>query len=97
MATLGGAVMASVVLDISFVQFVRQLEQAVGLGAFFVGLSKAPVFAVVIAAVGCYEGFKVERTADSVGKQTTKAVVESIFLVIVLDALFSILYSAMGI
>lgn len=97
MGLLGGAVMASVVLDISFVQFVRQLEQAVGLGAFFVGLSKAPVFAVVIAAVGCYEGFKVERTADSVGKQTTKAVVESIFLVIVLDALFSILYSAMGI
>jgi phospholipid/cholesterol/gamma-HCH transport system permease protein len=97
MGLFGGAVMATLVLDISFVQYLRQLEQAVGLGHFFVGLSKAPVFAVVIAVVGCYEGFKVERTADSVGKQTTKAVVESIFLVIVLDALFSILYSALGI
>jgi phospholipid/cholesterol/gamma-HCH transport system permease protein len=55
------------------------------------------VFAFVIALVGCYEGFQVERNAASVGQLTTRSVVESVFLVIVLDAAFSIMFSVLGI
>ena len=97
MGLLGGAVMASVSLDISFVQFARQLNDAVPMWAFWVGIIKAPIFAFVIALVGCFEGFKVSRSAESVGLRTTASVVESIFLVIVLDAMFSILFSVIGI
>lgn len=97
MGLLGGAVMASVSLDISFVQFARQLNDAVPMWAFWVGMIKAPIFAFVIALVGCFEGFKVSRSAESVGLRTTASVVESIFLVIVLDAMFSIFFSVIGI
>jgi phospholipid/cholesterol/gamma-HCH transport system permease protein len=62
-----------------------------------VGLCKAPVFAFVIALVGCYEGLKVSGSAESVGRLTTRSVVVGIFLVIVLDALFSILFSYVGV
>ena len=95
-ALLGGALMAWVALDISLGQFVRQLETAVGLKIFFAGLVKAPVFAFVIAMVGCYEGLQVTGSAESVGQRTTKAVVEAIFLVIVIDAIFSILLAMLG-
>jgi phospholipid/cholesterol/gamma-HCH transport system permease protein len=92
----GGAVMVYFVLDINFAQFIRQLHEAVGLSAFLVGLVKAPIFAFVIALVGCFEGLKVSRSAESVGLHTTRAVVEAIFLVIVFDALFSIFFSVVG-
>ncbi len=94
---LGGAVMATAVLDISFFQFARQINDSDLLWSFWAGMIKAPVFAFIIATVGTYEGFNVTRSAESVGRQTTRAVVEAIFLVIVLDALFSILFSIMGI
>lgn len=97
MGLLGGAVMCWVMLDISFIQFARQLQFAVGLPTVLTGLIKAPVFALTIALVGCHEGMKVARSAESVGKQTTRAVVQSIFLVIVLDALFSILFAILGV
>jgi phospholipid/cholesterol/gamma-HCH transport system permease protein len=90
---LGGAVMCYFVLDISFGQFVQQLHGAIKLSTLMVGLCKAPVFAFVIALVGCYEGLKVSGSAESVGRLTTRSVVVGIFLVIVLDALFSILFS----
>jgi len=77
--------------------FLRQLQDAVSLNTLLVGLVKAPVFAFVIALVGCYEGFKVERNAASVGLLTTRSVVEGIFLVIVLDAAFSVMFSVLGI
>jgi len=93
----GGAVMAYVYLDINFIQFIRQLQIAVSATTLFVGLIKAPVFAVVIALVGCYEGLRVTGSAESVGLLTTRSVVVSIFLVIVLDAIFSILFSYLGI
>ncbi len=93
MGLLGGAVMSYATLDITFGQFIRQLHTAVTLPHFLVGIVKAPVFALVIAMVGCYEGLKVSGSAESVGTLTTKAVVESIFLVIVIDALFSVLFS----
>ena len=94
---LGGAVMSWVVLDINFQTFVTQLQTAVTVNHLFVGLVKAPVFAFVIAMVGCYEGLKVSGSAESVGQQTTRAVVEAIFLVIVIDAIFSIAFSIIGI
>lgn len=97
MGLLGGAVMANLTLDIGFVQFVRQLHAAVGLWAFWVGLIKAPIFAFIIALVGCFEGLQVSSSAESVGLHTTRAVVEAIFLVIVLDALFSVFFSVVGV
>ncbi len=97
MGLLGGAVMANWALDISFFQFARQFNVGVPVWSFWVGLIKAPVFAFIIAVVGCYEGFKVSISAESVGQRTTAAVVEAIFLVIVLDALFSIIFSILGI
>lgn len=89
----GGALMAYFALDITLGQFLRQLQLAVNTTTLFVGLVKAPVFALVIAMVGCYEGLKVSGSAESVGQLTTRSVVVSIFLVIVLDALFSIIFS----
>ncbi|MEN6630679.1 MAG: ABC transporter permease, partial [Sulfuricella sp.] len=63
------------------------------LKTFLVGLGKAPVFAAIIALVGCFQGFRVGGSADSVGAQTTLSVVQAIFLVIVVDALFSVVFS----
>lgn len=89
--------MSVLALDISFGQFLRRLEDVISLTHFLVGLVKAPVFAYIIAIVGCFEGLRVTGSAESVGKMTTKAVVESIVLVILADALFSILFSALEI
>lgn len=97
MGLLGGAVMCYFQLGITIPVFLRQLNEAVNVNTLMVGLIKAPVFAFVIALVGCYEGFQVERNAASVGQLTTRSVVESVFLVIVLDAAFSIMFSVLGI
>ncbi len=94
---LGGAIMAVAALDLSIVQFIRQFKEAAEFKHFLVGMVKAPVFAYIIALVGCFEGLRVSGSAESVGQMTTKAVVEAIFLVILADALFSILFSSMGI
>lgn len=95
-ALVGGALMSLIVLGISLPQFLEQLRSYVTDATFWVGFIKAPFFAGLIGLVGCYEGLKVEGGADSVGRLTTKAVVESIFLVIVADAAFSILFSYLG-
>jgi phospholipid/cholesterol/gamma-HCH transport system permease protein len=97
MGLFGGAVMSYATLNITFGQFILQLHTAVGIGTVMAGLIKAPVFALVIAMVGCYEGLKVSGSAESVGTLTTKSVVEGIFLVIVIDALFSVLFSVLGV
>jgi phospholipid/cholesterol/gamma-HCH transport system permease protein len=97
MGLLGGAFMCYFQLGITIPVFVRQLHEAVTANTMVVGLIKAPVFAFVIALVGCYEGFQVERNAASVGMLTTRSVVEGIFLVIVIDAAFSVLFSVLGI
>lgn len=97
MALIGGAMMCYFDLGITIPVFLRQLNQAVDVSTLMVGLVKAPVFAFVIALVGCYEGFQVERNAASVGQLTTRSVVESVFLVIVLDAAFSVMFSVLGI
>ncbi len=92
---LGGALMATMVLDVTFGQFMRQLETVLTLSHFFVGMVKAPVFAYIIAIVGCYEGLRVTGSAESVGKMTTKSVVTSIFLVIIANAIFSVVFSTL--
>ena len=94
---LGGCLMSWATLGISIPTFIDQLHSAIGQWTFWVGVIKAPFFAAVIALVGCYEGFNVERSADSVGRLTTQSVVESIFIVIVADAAFSIMFSLLRI
>jgi phospholipid/cholesterol/gamma-HCH transport system permease protein len=89
---LGGAVACTVYLDFTFVQFFERLRDTVGHWHFYVGMIKAPVFGAVIAIIGCFEGLQVRGSAESVGQLTTKSVVESIFCVIVLDAIFSIIF-----
>jgi phospholipid/cholesterol/gamma-HCH transport system permease protein len=97
MAMIGGAVMCYFDLGITVPVYMRHLHDAVTLNTFLVGIIKAPVFAIVIGLVGCFEGFQVESNAASVGKLTTRSVVEAVFLVIVLDAGFSILFSLLKI
>ncbi|AQU82493.1 MULTISPECIES: ABC transporter permease [unclassified Halomonas] len=93
---LGGAVVASLSLDISLTQFMTTLQKDMSVTHFLVGLSKAPVFAFVIAVIGCLEGFKVSGSAQSVGAHTTSSVVQSIFMVILIDALAALFFMEMG-
>jgi phospholipid/cholesterol/gamma-HCH transport system permease protein len=97
LGVFGGMMMARGVLEVSFIDFVQRIPQVISTSDFVVGVVKAPVFALIIAMVGCYQGFQVRGGADSVGKQTTVSVVQSIFLVIVTDAVFSVLFSWMGV
>jgi phospholipid/cholesterol/gamma-HCH transport system permease protein len=97
MGLFGGAIMSWVTLDLTFPGFLRQLHYFLPGWSFWVGILKAPFFAAIIALTGCYEGLRTERSAESVGQLTTLSVVESIFLVIVVDAAFSIAFSQLGI
>ena len=97
MGLLRGALASSLFLDFTLGQYFDRLQDVIDIKHFWVGMVKAPVFAFVIAVVGCYEGLQGTGSAESVGRLTTKAVVESIFLVIILDAAFSILFVSMGI
>jgi phospholipid/cholesterol/gamma-HCH transport system permease protein len=92
-ALLGGGVACVLLLDMSPSQYLTQLSHAVTLPHFLVGMSKAPIFALLISMVGCFEGLRVTGSAESVGQLTTQSVVESLFLVIVFDAMFSVLFS----
>ena len=93
LGVFGGMLMARQQLDVSFVEFLDRFVKAVSPTAFMIGIGKAPVFAAIIAMVGCFQGFRTKGGADSVGRQTTRSVVQSIFLVIVADALFSVAFS----
>jgi phospholipid/cholesterol/gamma-HCH transport system permease protein len=97
MGLLGGMIMSSAMLDLNSATFINRLTEALSLDSYLSGVGKAPVFAGIIAAVGCFQGFRVHGSAESVGRQTTVSVVQSIFLVIIVDALFSIVFSKMGI
>lgn len=90
---IGGMIMARSKLDVSFDVFIVRLGDAVSLSSFLTGIAKAPVFAAIIALVGCFQGFQVGGSADSVGRQTTLSVVQAIFLVILADALFSVVFN----
>ncbi len=97
MGIFGGMVMANLQLDIAFFTYVDRLGAALTLESYLVGIGKAPVFAAIIATIGCYQGFRVSGSAESVGRRTTQSVVHSILAVIVVDAAFSVAFSFLGI
>lgn len=94
---VGGGLMAWAALDVPPQVYVERLSSAVSINALMVGLVKAPVFGALIALIGCYEGLQTAGSSDSLGRQTTMAVVEGIFIVIVADAAFSIFFNVVGI
>ena len=93
---LGSMVMAYYLIDLNFLGYLERFSQVVALKQLILGMVKVPVFAMIIAAVGCFQGFQTGASADSVGWQTTKSAVQAIFLIIVADAAFSIIFSMMG-
>ena len=97
MGIFGGMVMSNMQLDIAYSNYIERIGIAVSLESYLVGLGKAPVFAAIIAGIGCYQGFQVSGSAESVGRRTTVSVVQSILAVIVVDAAFSVIFSRMGI
>lgn len=89
---VGGAVVCIFSLDISPGMFLSRFYETTAIRHFWVGIGKAPLFAFLIAAIGCLEGFKVSGSAESVGEHTTSSVVKSIFVVILVDALAAIFF-----
>ena len=87
----GGMVIAAAQSHISFTEFIHRLQGALAVKHFIIGIIKGPFFAFLIAMVSTYRGFQVSLNTESIGLYTTKSVVNSIFLVIACDALFSIL------
>ena len=93
MGIFGGMVAAHMQLNISMAQFVDRLGEVLELKHYVLGMIKGPVFAFVIASVGCFRGFQVSDNTESLGMHTTASVVNSIFLVIAFDALFSVIFT----
>jgi phospholipid/cholesterol/gamma-HCH transport system permease protein len=94
---LGGLTVGAYSLDIPPQQYLTRMHETIELRHFLVGLAKAPVFALLISLIGCLEGLQVEGTAQSVGERTTSSVVQSISMVIILDAFFAIWFMEMGV
>ncbi|GAA5070647.1 ABC transporter permease [Lysobacter panacisoli] len=94
---LGGLTVGAYSLDIPPQQYLARMHETMELRHFLVGLAKAPVFALLISLIGCLEGLQVEGTAQSVGERTTSSVVQSISMVIVLDAFFAIWFMEMNV
>ncbi|MDB5689776.1 MAG: hypothetical protein JWL91_1652 [Sphingomonas bacterium] len=95
-AIIGGGLYCWVSLDIPPVTFIQRIREVVPITDLWVGLIKAPVFGLIIAMAGCFQGMQVEGSAEAVGLRTTSAVVQSIFLVIVIDAVFAVFFGAIG-
>ena len=93
---LGGAFIGATVLDINWFSFTERLASAIQVSDVMVGFSKAPVFAFLIAVTGTLRGMQVKGSAEELGRLTTVAVVQSIFLIIVADSIFTMLYSRIG-
>jgi phospholipid/cholesterol/gamma-HCH transport system permease protein len=96
MAIIGSAFIADLTLGIPFNSFLLRINEVVPAYDLWVGLVKAPVFGLIIAISGCYQGMQVEGNAEEVGLRTTMAVVQAIFMVIVLDAFFAVFFSEVG-
>ncbi|OCC25259.1 ABC transporter permease [Croceicoccus estronivorus] len=93
---IGGAFLADVALDIPFFTFLARIQEVVPLHDVWVGLVKAPVFGLIVGLAGCYQGMQVKSNAEEVGLRTTMAVVQAIFMVIVLDAFFAVFFTEVG-
>jgi phospholipid/cholesterol/gamma-HCH transport system permease protein len=89
---MGGAVLCHWLLDMPLAQYVNRVNVAISPSTFWVGIIKAPVFALLIASAGCYHGMQVRSSARELGRLVTVAVVQAIFLVILADALFAVLF-----
>jgi phospholipid/cholesterol/gamma-HCH transport system permease protein len=94
---LGGMVVANIHLNISWTEFVHRLQNVLDVKHVWIGIAKGPFFAWLIAMVGCFRGFQVSRNTESIGRYTTVSVVNAIFLVIACDALFSVVFTRLGI
>lgn len=92
----GGALVCYWSLGISPTMFIEIFQENVTIRNFYLGMGKAPIFAFLIAVIGCLEGLKVTGSAQSVGERTTASVVHSIFIVIVLDAVAALFFMEMG-
>lgn len=88
----GGAMVIWATLDLSPMFFMQRIPENVGVSQFWIGLSKAPVMAMVVAGVGCRQGMLVGGDVESLGRRVTTAVVHSIFSIIVIDAIFALIY-----
>lgn len=95
-ALIAGGLFVWVELDLPPGAYLLRLQEVTPLSDFVIGMIKAPVFGFIIALMGCFHGFNVTGNAESVGTSTTQAVVESIFVVIVFDALFAFFFSFLG-
>jgi len=95
-AIIGGAVIGDVMLGIPFFTFLSRIQEVVPIWDLYVGLVKAPVFGLIVALSGCYQGMQVAGNAEDVGLRTTRAVVQAIFMVIVLDAFFAVFFTEIG-
>jgi len=95
-AIIGGGIFCWIDLDIPPITFIQRIREVVPITDLWVGLIKAPVFGMLIALCGCYQGMQVEGNAEEVGLRTTASVVQAIFLVIVLDAVFAVFFSSIG-
>ncbi|QUT04869.1 ABC transporter permease [Sphingobium phenoxybenzoativorans] len=95
-AIIGGGFLCAVSLDIPPITFIQRLREVVPITDLWVGLIKAPVFGLIIAISGCFQGLQVKANAEEVGLRTTSAVVQAIFLVIVIDAFFAVFFTWVG-
>lgn len=95
-AMVGGGLLCWIALDIPPATFIQRIREVVPMHDLYVGLVKAPVFGMIIALAGCYQGMQVKGNAEEVGFRTTAAVVQAIFMVIVLDAFFAVFFTELG-
>jgi phospholipid/cholesterol/gamma-HCH transport system permease protein len=93
---IGAMIMSKQMLGIGYYDFLLKIQDVVGFKQLMLGMYKAPAFAILISLVGCFQGFRVQSNADSLGHKTTKSVVQSLFLIIITDAIYSIIYSLKG-
>ena len=95
-SVFGGMVIAYTRLDINFVEFIDRVKETVALKHLIIGFVKAPIFGAIIATIGCFRGFQIDSSTESVGKYTTISVVNAIFWVIAMDAIISVLLTELG-
>jgi len=96
LSIIGGGFLCAIALDIPPITFIQRLREVVPITDLWVGLIKAPVFGLIIGMTGCFQGLQVKANAEEVGLRTTAAVVQAIFMVIVLDAIFAVLFTWVG-
>ena len=95
-ALLGGALSAHLELGIGYHQFLLKLPEAVPVANFMIGLGKGAVFGIFVALIACHFGLRIQPNTESIGTETTNSVVASITLVIIVDAVFAILFRGVG-